>query len=224
MSVGTATAIAIRALRMRSGRRLATRTDQPVVLITTGLFGTRIQAPVSAIPTEFRVPAPMISGNHMKNIDDAIANYRSAKIYLWNEHFRRIVRDIKECQPLDWYEEIDLRLLRALVCYPNGITLDDRFVQGITWIPEILIDPRHPKSVELSFADPIKSGNRHWEIAKKIDVRGSRLSFIELFDWNKYGEISCSLVRAGIEEFDSNPDYVGKEVLVRLDLVRAFRT
>ncbi len=161
----------------------------------------------------------------MKNISNSIFEYAALKSQLWNMYFRQLVTDIRACEPLDSFEEIDLRLFKSLVCYPYGITLTDGFVYGVTPVDDIIIIPKGDnESISLMIGKLSEDSNKYWNTQEDYEASGAQFRFIEFFDWDKYGEINCSLVRVVIDRFPDEPGYVDREAIVDIDYIEVINT
>lgn len=151
-------------------------------------------------------------------LNELILSYCTAKKFLWNNHFKGLVDSIYSCGSLDQFEEIDFNLLKGLVCCPAEIELPSSFINGVTPIYGIQVAPKaHEQKIRLAVSDPISDINRSWNKSQVFDAYGIQLAFIEIFDWDKYGEISCSLARCKIVIFEQEPSYAGREVLIECD-------
>lgn len=140
----------------------------------------------------------------MKNITHLMLEYRESKSILWNSFFRKHVKNLTECSPLDEFEEIDACLFRGLVEKACGI---DNFTSTIIALPKqgrtvrVMLGERHGLNVS-------------WGEWTKIDSV-PHLEYVALFDWDEYGDVkypyckcelhhkdTVSLVIADIDEID----------------------
>lgn len=140
----------------------------------------------------------------MKNITHLILEYRKAKSILWNSFFRKHVKNLTECSPLDEFEEIDSYLFRGLVEKACGA---DKSTSTI------IVLPKQGSAIRVMLGE--RDGlNVSWGEWTQID-NVTHLKYVALFDWDEYGNVkyqyckcelhqeeAVSLALADIDEID----------------------
>ncbi|HLW92871.1 MAG TPA: hypothetical protein VKS78_16435 [Roseiarcus sp.] len=148
-------------------------------------------------------------------VTDNLLRYLDAKQHLWNSYFLGQVADLREREPLESFELIDRRLLFALVCRPLKLALPPDHYFFADPIRDILAIPRsYVTELNMMMSKPSEDGNRYWERPTLFPKEGLVLSFIEFFQWDRYGFQSASLARCKVEAIASHPEYEGREALV----------
>jgi hypothetical protein len=156
----------------------------------------------------------------MRDIRDTLFRYLDIKQHLWNVYFRDLVKDLSECEPLDSFNEIDRRLFYALVAQPISLTLPQGFRLGSDCIDEVLVKPEASSHIDLLVAKSLPPST-YWQ-RESLNTTGLILSFVDFFQWNKYGFLSCSAVRCMIRQSVDHPEHSGKEAIVESRLVGFF--
>ena len=131
------------------------------------------------------------------NITDLISDYRDASVILWNEFFRKNHGSLMVCGSLDDYEIIQPRLFSGLVLKPL------RHRRGINEVTNLVIhaDPKE-EQIEVMLGEQMGS-NYQWSSSVRIPSSEFSFEFVELFEFDRYGEISlplvkCKMVRRGV--------------------------
>jgi hypothetical protein len=151
----------------------------------------------------------------MKDIRATLFRYLDCKQHLWNTYFVGDVIDIRQCEPLESFDSIDLILFKSLVCRPLGIHLPESFVLGGDVVPEIKVRASpNLTSIPVMTSEPRTGPNMRWKLPEVLDANGLELSFIAFFQWNKYSYLSMGSVRCKVTKCPSSPQYVGMESLI----------
>lgn len=128
----------------------------------------------------------------MKNITHLMLDYRESKSILWNSFFKKHVKSITECSPLDEFEEIDIHLFRGLVekvCGENNSK------------SKIIILPKQGSAIRIMLGE--KHGlNVSWGELTQIE-NTPHIEYVALFDWDEYGHVKyqyckCELHQEGV--------------------------
>ncbi|MEW6690279.1 MAG: hypothetical protein AB1452_14445 [Pseudomonadota bacterium] len=151
----------------------------------------------------------------MRDITPALFKYREAKSHLWNTYFIDNVRSLVECGILDRYEEIDRLLFSALVLDPLGKSHFEADF-GSAPIPFLKVAPLDgADQITMMISEPIVDLNRVWnKPATLTSLRDSEFTFIELFEWNRYGHVIYPYFKARIDKYPMRPDLVARDALV----------
>ena len=160
----------------------------------------------------------------MQDITQRITSYLEAKRHLWNTYFRAQVKSIRECSPLDEYEEIDRLLFFALVLKDSRQFLPDDFVFGKDIVPFLKVVPNVEFDfLELMITEPSVDTYVKWNrpIEVKIDA-GIEFTFIELFDWDKYGFATYPYYLTKITKYSDRSNLVQQNALINISKARVF--
>lgn len=144
----------------------------------------------------------------MRNITEIVQEYLEAKRHIWNTYFRSKAISLKECSPLDQYEEIDKLLFKALVIHEiSNPSEPEKYFR---------VKAREGLSLlQLSISEPITSNNRVWNKSNYFEVsKNSSFEFIDFFDWVPYGFVTYPYIRIKIDEQSKLPDLIGREALI----------
>lgn len=135
----------------------------------------------------------------MEDITEDMYRFKEAVRHVWNAYL------LETGSPMspdlqDSFEKIERELLRVLVLLPSGIPkLADEyrrqplpiFIQAKTGLAEIPVQ----------FGSPDANRNIKWELpCSVIAADVSQYRFIEFFDWNPYGHVDMSYVKALAED------------------------
>jgi len=154
----------------------------------------------------------------MQDITQQITSYLEAKRHLWNTYFRTRIKSIKECHPLDEYEEIDRLLFSALVLGDLKQFLPDNFVFGRDIIPFLKIVP-NPEidGFELMITDPTVEKYVKWNKPVEVKINaGVEFTFIELFEWDRYGFVNYPYYLTKITKYPDSPELVQQNALIEI--------
>lgn len=131
----------------------------------------------------------------MQDLSGLISDYRNALVILWNDFFRKHHVSLMECGPLDDYEVITKRLFAGLVLKP---ALGCKAPISDTAGDKIAISVRPAgMNVEVMFGE-LNEGYFAW--SAPINIRGDEYSFgfIELFEFDRYGDIKLPYVKCQV--------------------------
>jgi hypothetical protein len=131
------------------------------------------------------------------DITGDMRDYRDSLTLLWNGQFRRRFRSLFDCGPLDQFEQIDGLLFRGLVldghspsCSEGGKTvgISVTTVAETACMPGALID-----------------GYFQWLEARPLhrELIGA-MEFEELFDFDRYAELSLEFVKCKVAASSSH--------------------
>ncbi len=160
----------------------------------------------------------------MVDITQNIFQYLEAKRHLWNIYFINKVNSLRDCSPLDEYEEIDRLLFSALVLKELGRSLPDGLVFGRDIIPFLKIMPAHGiDRFNLMITDPRINSYVKWNEPVEITISNDiEFIFIELFEWDRYNFVSYPYYLAKITKCDEHPDFKQQNCLIETCKSRVF--
>ena len=152
----------------------------------------------------------------MRDVTNALLNYREATRHVWNTYFLERVSSLRECGALDHFEQIDRHLFHGLVLEELGKTAKqfDAFRQEP--IPFLRIRPKERESTPLVVGDASNGASRVWNDETPIVVSSFELEFIEFFEWDRYGNLSLPYLRGRIVDIASHRNLLGRECLVEV--------
>jgi hypothetical protein len=158
----------------------------------------------------------------MKDITNKLFTYLEAKRHLWNTYFLPAFSSLRECSPLDEYEEIDRLLFSALVLKDinKNLELESDFNFGATPFPYLIVVPEEGISKMDILVCPSSSGK--WEFVNLSLNKNIQFSFIEFFEWDRYSYTTYPYFRVKIEKCDIRQDIVGWDALIETKNARVF--
>lgn len=135
----------------------------------------------------------------MKDITKDMLRFKEAVRHVWNAYL--IETGSPVCPELqDSFFKIERELLRALVLLPNGVPnfADDYRRQPMP----IRVQAKAGLSdVPVQFGSLDANRNMKWELPGSVPAADlSQYRFIEFFDWNPYGHIDLSCVKARADD------------------------
>jgi hypothetical protein len=157
------------------------------------------------------------------DVTDVLMEYREAKRHLWNCHFVKLSRGLRDCGMLDHYEAIDRHLFYGLVLERLGKGDYQINVFGEEAIPFLNVTPLRDRSaVPFMLSEEPKETNRAWgnKECSAIKASDAELAFVEFFEWDRYGYVSYQYYRVKILSFPSRPNIVGYEGLIETNHAR----
>lgn len=160
----------------------------------------------------------------MKDITDKLFVYLEAKRHLWNAFFINVFHSLRECSPLDEYEEIDRLLFQALVLKDinKSLFIDKEFKFGdMPFLYLRVIPKKELDMLDVMICDPSDS-YRKWEPVDLLLGTDIHFSFIEFFEWDRYGYVSYPYFRVRVMKYDKKPEFVGWDALIKTINARAF--
>lgn len=131
----------------------------------------------------------------MENITEDVLRFKEAVRHVWNAYL--VESDSTTSPELQVsFEKIERELLRALVLLPSGIpAMADNY--RVAPMPIRLQARAGISDVPVQFGSFDANKNMRWELPVAIPaVDLSQYLFIEFFDWNPYGRIDLSYVKA----------------------------
>ena len=156
----------------------------------------------------------------MRDIRKQLLRYSDAKCHLWNVYFLELVTDLGQCEPLEAFEAIDIKLFTVLVCNPLGIVLPEGYILGAEPLKEISVAPKqYIREIPVILKVPGTGTDARWLKTDTLPAPGLSFAFIELFQWNRYDFLNLPLVRCVVRSCTSHPEYVGREALIENHLV-----
>jgi len=160
----------------------------------------------------------------MRKITNTLMKYLDARQHIWNAYFLERFEDLRQCEPLASFEEIDRLLFFSLVCQLLKLGVPEKFSPYSLPIRQIIIKPKEiGREITMNINRKSTDNNMYWEERSSFEAKSLELSFIEFFQWDSYGFQSCSAVRGEIVTFPSRMQDVGKQALVDLASVDFFR-
>jgi len=162
----------------------------------------------------------------MKNITDKLFIYLEAKRHIWNTYFVNVFESLRECSPLDEYEKIDSLLFSALVLKDlrkPSLLFDKDFLFGTMPFSYLKVIPNEGlEKLGVIISNPASSSSHQWEhIDLEIDTH-TEFSFIEFFEWYRYGYVTYPYFRVRITKYDKKPDIVNWDALIETINAKVF--
>jgi len=160
----------------------------------------------------------------MQNIKRELFRYADLICHLWNAYFSELFTGLDECEPLDTYDEIESKLFVALVCKPLGIQLvDDYFWGQRKAVKEIVVVPISDGEISIRFRGPNTGLSQNWNKSEIIAAGGMSCSFMQFFQWDRFGYLNMPFVRCIVVDWPNHPEFVAREVLLNTEDVDFFR-
>ena len=131
----------------------------------------------------------------MENITEDVLRFKEAVRHVWNAYL--VEADSPMSPELqESFEKIERELLRVLVLLPSGIPeMADSY--RVAPMPIRLQTRAGISEVPVQFGSLDANKNMRWELPAAIPAADvSKYQFIEFFDWNPYGRIDLSYVKA----------------------------
>jgi hypothetical protein len=135
----------------------------------------------------------------MEDITEDMYRFKEAVRHVWNAYLMETGSPMSPGLQ-DSFEKIERELLRALVLLPCGVPeLADEYRRRPM---PILIQAKSGLSeIPVQFGSPDANRNIKWELPCSVAAAGvSQYRFIEFFDWNPYGHVDMSYVKALTED------------------------
>jgi hypothetical protein len=146
------------------------------------------------------------------DITESMSDYRTSVAFLWNTQFRRRVRSLFDCGPLDQFEHIDKLLFSGLVL--DGHSTSDS--QGdINFAIRVSV-PDNTECRPGAHLDGYFQWLGHRPMPSAIR---DQLKFEELFDFDRYGELELEFAKCSVTPFDTG-EFVATHVLVPYEACR----
>ncbi|QWT22428.1 hypothetical protein KPL74_10620 [Bacillus sp. NP157] len=140
------------------------------------------------------------------DITDRMSDYRASLTSLWNEQFRRRLRSLYHCGPLDQFEQIDKLLF-------TGLVLEGHAPPGARGDCNVAISVSVPENTECMPGAHV-NGYFQWLDTRPIpSIVREELAFEELFDFDRYGELELEFAMRRVKPFDAG-ELVATHILV----------
>lgn len=150
--------------------------------------------------------------------------YREATRHIWNTYFVGKVKSLYECGILDYYEMIDKNLFYAIVleAINRGSYKIDYFrSQPIPFLRVAIREEIDRFSMMISESQ--NEGSKQWsKPIELISIKKAEFSFIECFEWDRYGYASYPYYLVRIQKLPKYPHFVGREALIETQDARVF--
>lgn len=140
-------------------------------------------------------------------------DYAEAKRHLWNVYMRPMFTDVGESHPIDTYQEIERLLFKVMIDEPFSLKLNYHNF-GDRGISSILVDRFSSVSDVLPMSIAIERDQYYSFDLAVSPPMGTRLEFIEFFDYDRYRNQENSRVRVYIKSFPGYEQFVGKEAVI----------
>jgi len=130
------------------------------------------------------------------------ARYRAVKRDLWNNQFLGLV-DSKWDRRLTLFESIDALLFDAMVLCRVGSCLGDRRYRTDP-ISEVSVKCVPQNSSTQILASGVYGASRVWD---NVEVRPGTVvsgTFVDLFEWDRYGMVRFDLVQIRVAKFSGD--------------------
>ena len=149
----------------------------------------------------------------MKDVTEAMHQYREGARGLWNSFLRRNATPYVDFDAVEGFAVIREKLFDELVLRSLGQHGFRRANRSLPY-PFLRIDPT-TDPLSIMIARPTSDRNRYWDDPiNKLAQRGVRLAFIDHFDWDDFGYLDFQYYRVQISECIEYPFLVGREALV----------
>lgn len=160
----------------------------------------------------------------MKDVTNNLYCYLEAKRHLWNTYYINKVKNLRECSPLDDFEEIDKLLFSSLVLSDFNKVMPPDFVFGKDHFSYLKVFPRYGvEQLMLTISDPRIQGPRKWDNPKEVRIDSSiQLNFIEFFEWDRYNFVNYPYFLVKIVESNILKNLVEKEALIETTSAKVF--
>jgi len=131
----------------------------------------------------------------MENLTKDMLRFKEASRHVWNAYLIETQESVS-LKLQESFEAIERELLRALVLLPSGIPdVADSYRRSP--MPILLRAKTGLTEVSVQFGAVDANSNIRWELPCLIPASDiSRYRFIEFFEWNPYGYIDLSYVKA----------------------------
>lgn len=146
------------------------------------------------------------------DITEKMSDYRASLTFLWKTQFRRRIRSLYECGPLDQFEAIDKLLFTALV-------LDGHRSSAETGEGHPAIAVSTSENTECMPGAYIDGYFKWLEARPMPQIARDNIQFEELFDFDRYGELRLEFAKCRVEPFDAG-DLCATHILVPYDACR----
>ncbi|MEV8520602.1 hypothetical protein ABZR86_12470 [Dyella marensis] len=131
----------------------------------------------------------------MQNVTELMSDYRNALVTLWNFFFRKHYVSLMSCGPLDDYESIERKLFAGLVLKP-ALGSDGAVARLGAEAKAVLVNP-NSDNVEVMLGDLV-DGYYKWSLPISIRTDAYSFGYIELFEFDRYGQITLPYVKCQI--------------------------
>jgi hypothetical protein len=159
----------------------------------------------------------------MKNIRRELFRYADLICHLWNAYFSDLFTGLDEHEPLCSFDEIENKLFVTLVCRPLGIQLADDYFWGQRKnVKEIVVVPSSGGEISIMFREPNTGLSQNWNESEVIDASRMSCSFMEFFQWDRFGYLNMTFVRCTVTDWPEHPEFVGREALLKTENVDFF--
>lgn len=131
----------------------------------------------------------------MENITEDMLRFKEAVRHLWNTYFLDAGSPMS-AELHESFETIERELLRALVLAPSEMPeAADNYRRGP--LPILLQAQAGLIDLPVQFGSVDANRNMMWEAPRSVPASEvSQFRFVEFFDWNPYGNIDLSYVKA----------------------------
>jgi hypothetical protein len=131
----------------------------------------------------------------LKNITEDMLRFQEAARHVWNAYLLELT-DPMSPELQRSFDKIERELFRALVLLSNGMPdLADKYRRGP--LPILLQANTGLTEIPVQFGSLDANRNMRWELPCSTSVTEvSQYQFIAFFDWNPYGYIDMSYIKA----------------------------
>jgi hypothetical protein len=135
----------------------------------------------------------------MEIITEDMLRFKEAVRHVWNTYFLEAGSPMS-AELLESFEKIERELLRALVLLPSGMPeAADNYRRGS--MPILLQAKSGLFDLPVQFGSVDANRNMKWELPCAVPASAlSQYRFIEFFEWNPYGHIDLSYVKARVDD------------------------
>lgn len=150
----------------------------------------------------------------VNDITAVMLRFRESVRHTWNTYFQDS-EEVMGPAIQDAFSLVEQGLFEGIVLCGCDYVADTNCRYRNAPIPFIQVVPRPEMSdVALRIGFPGR-GSVSWDVPVRFRVEeGTKLEFVQFFDWNPYEQISMSLVQVHIARMDGRPDLVGGHALV----------
>jgi hypothetical protein len=151
--------------------------------------------------------------NRFDDITPVMLRFRESVRHIWNTYFQDAEESMgPEIQ--DAFTLVEQGLFQGIVLSACAYADTSCRYRGAP-LPFVQVVPL-PEMLDLSFQIGFPGrGTMAWDSPVRFKVEeGTKLEFVQFFDWNPYEQINMSLVQVHIARMDARPDLVGAHALL----------
>ncbi len=154
----------------------------------------------------------------MQDVTEVLNRYRECARSLWNNFIRR---PEPQCESVDAFHAICERLFQELVIDQLEEEQSVRY-GGNEPFPFLVVVPI-VDGVPIMIRRDVPGNNQYWNHpVNRVSRDGTKLLFIDYFDWDTTGFRDFRYLRVKVESLDAHPEVVGHEALLEAHNVNVY--